>query len=425
MNPVVSVFSYLRRYWRKILLPAVVLALAFLGTVILVKSSPEPPSSPLEEQSWAVIAETVRYVEARPQLRLYGRLVAGRTAELRVPVSGEIVALSDKLREGGVLEQGDELLRIDDFSYQSALVEARATLSEARARLDEYQASLGQEENALERELEQLALTRVDEERAEELARRGTVSQKFVDDRRLATLAKELSVENRRNSVEVQTSRIAQQEAVIDRFASGVRRAERDLEDTVLRSPFNGLVEEVSVAEGRLVGVNERVADLIDLDDLEARFTLSNAQYARIIASESSLQGRKLDITWSAGNESIAYSGTVARTAPRIEAGSGGVDIYVDLDIDGADTPLRLGAFLEADFPDVVYENVVRLPQSAVYNNDTVYVINDERLGARKIDVVGADGSLVLVRGDLVEGDTALTSRLPQAGDGVQVFVVQ
>ena len=424
MSPIVSFLSVLRRNWHKVLSPTSLFVLAVFSFAALVLSGPDLPKEIPEEHSWAVSVETARYIEARPQLRLYGRLVAGRTAELRALASGTVVTMSEKLREGGAFKQGNELLRIDDFSYQSALVEARAMLSEARARLDEYRASLRQGENALERELEQLELTRTDEERAEELARRGTVSQKFVDDKRLATLAKELSVENRRNDVKVQTSRIAQQEAVIERLESGVRRAERNLEDTVLHAPFNGLVEDVGVAEGRLVSVNDRVANLIDLDNLEARFTLSNAQYARILAAGSGLQGQELEVRWNAGKEVAAFSGVVARAAPRIEAGSGGVDIYVRLEIDGSDTPLRPGAFLEADFPDVVYENVVRVPQSVLYEDDTVYVVADERLSGRKVDVVGADGPFVLLRGDLAAGDAVLASRLLQAGEGVKVRII-
>lgn len=424
MSLIVSIFSFFRRNWHKILSPMGILALAIFSTIVLLTSGSTPPREIPEEQSWPVSVENAQYIEARPQLRLYGRLVAGRTAELRALVSGKVVTISERLREGSALKQGNELLRIDDFTYQSALVEARAMLSEARARLDEYHASLRQEKNALEREFEQLSLTRTDERRAEELAQRGTVSQKFVDDKRLATLAKELSMENRRNNIKVQTSRIAQQEAVIERLESGVRRAERNLADTVLRAPFNGLVEDVSVAEGRLVSVNDRVANLIDLDNLEARFTLSNAQYARILAAGSNLQGRELEIRWNVGEEIIAFPGVVARAAPRIEAGSGGVDIYASLEIDGADTPLRPGAFLEADFPDVVYENVIRVPQSVLYEDNIVYVVVDERLSVRKVDVVGADGPSVLLRGDLAAGDAVMTSRLLQAGEGVKVRII-
>lgn len=408
----------------KLLLPLLVLTIAGLATARLMASGTEPPRSPTEERFWSVSVEPVRREEAQPQLRLYGRLVAGRTAELRALVAGEVVETSENLREGGILLRGEELLRIDNFYYQSALLEARANLEEARARLQEHEIALVQEQSALGREIEQLELNRIDQERAEDLASRGTVSQKTVDDKRMITLGKELSVQNRRNNVQIQEARIAQQQAVIKRLESGVGRAERNLENTVLSAPFDGLVEVVGVAVGRLVSVNDRVANLIDLNNLEARFTLSNAQYGRIIATEGSLAGRDLKVIWKAGREALVYSGVVSRAAPRIETGSGGVDIYVRLQIENVDTPLRPGAFLEADFPDVTYPNVVRLPQTALYEGDIVYVVDDERLTSRTVEVVGRDGAFMLLRGDIGDGEAVLTSRLPQAGEGVRVQVV-
>lgn len=409
----------------KILLPLVVLALAGVAAGGLVNSAPEPPSTEPQERIVNIAAAPVSIGAATPMLRLYGRLVSGRSVDLRALVAGEVVSVSEQLREGGLLLRGEEILRIDDFAYQSALREARASLAEARARLWEYQATLRQEEDALQRELEQLELTRIDQERAEELAERGTISRKSLDDKRLATLARELSTDNRRNNIAVRKARIAQQEAVIERLDSGVSRAGRALEDSVLTAPFDGLVEEVGVAAGRLIGVNDRVATLIDLGNLEARFTLSNAQYGRLIAADVPLMGREMEVIWRAGAEVTRWSGRIARAAPRISAGSGGVDIYVALDIDNVNTPMRPGAFLEADFPDITYENVVRLPQTALYEGDTVYVVGEEeRLQPRAVDVVGEEGQDVLLRGGLRAGDVALVSRLPQVGAGIRVRVV-
>ena len=409
-----------RRLWHKTILPLAVLLLAALGAFGLVQSATEPPRSAPQERVWSVSTMPVRIGAAQPRLRLYGRLVAGRAAELRALVAGEVVAVSEQLREGGLLLQGEELLRIDDFTYQSALREARANLAEARARLQEYRVSLSQEEESLRRELAQLELVLTDQQRAEELAERGTVSQKVVDDKRLATLAREVSAEARRNNVRIQQARIAQQEAVIERLESAVERARRNLRDTVLSAPFDGLAEGVGVAVGRLVNVNDQVANLIDLHNLEARFTLSNAQYGRIIR-QGDLTGRELQVFWNAGRENLAWTATVARAAPRIAAGSGGVDIYVRLQIEDIDTPLRPGAFLEADFPDVAYENVARLPQSALYDGDIVYVVEDDRLQPRRVETAGEDGEFLLLRGELRAGDMALVSRLPQAGAGVRV----
>ncbi|MCY4052376.1 MAG: hypothetical protein OXE98_00685, partial [Hyphomicrobiales bacterium] len=79
MKPIIYA---LLRNWHRILSPVVVLALAIFSTAALLLSGSAPPREIPEEHSWAISVETAQYVEVRPQLRLYGRLVAGRTAEL-------------------------------------------------------------------------------------------------------------------------------------------------------------------------------------------------------------------------------------------------------------------------------------------------------------------------------------------------------
>ena len=71
--------------------------------------------------------------------------------------------------------------------------------------------------------------------------------------------------------------------------------------------------------------------------------------------------------------------------------------------------------------PGPTYTAVVRLPESALYGDDTVYVVKDDRLEARKTNLVTRLGSDVVLRGGLQEGDTVLVTRFPEVGPGVLV----
>ena len=84
---------------------------------------------------------------------------------------------------------------------------------------------------------------------------------------------------------------------------------------------------------------------------------------------------------------------------------------------------IRPGAFVEVRVPDREYQNVARLPASAVFDGDTVYAIEKGRLVARKIEVVGTDGSDILVSGELAPGEEVMMTRLSVAGPGIKVRV--
>lgn len=415
------------RGWRfarlamKTLTPLVVLALGAASYAGLKATKPQVPERPTREKVWAVKTATVDFANYQPDLRLYGETIVGRRVELRALVAGKVVETGKALREGGLVKQNDVLLRIDPFEYEGALDEARARLKEARARATELEAAFENEQDALRRSKEQLVISRRDLERAIPLAKRGTVSKKVADDRRMIVSEREQAAEQRANNLAIQQARSEQQRAIIAQLDWKVRQAERNLRDTVLTAPFDAYVTSVSAEVGRLVGANDQVATLLDRKWVEVRFVLTDRQFGRIVAREGTVIGRPAKVRWHVGDEPIVYDARIERVAAEISSESGGVEVYARLADPGSPLPIRAGAFVEIRVPDRPYENVARLPQTSLYRGDRVYVIEKDRLSERIVDVIGTAGEDILVRGKIAAGDRVITTRLSSAGEGLRV----
>ena len=56
-----------------------------------------------------------------PYLSAFGEVQSRRTLDLRMAAGGQIVEISPNFAEGGVVEQGEILVRLDDADAQSAL----------------------------------------------------------------------------------------------------------------------------------------------------------------------------------------------------------------------------------------------------------------------------------------------------------------
>lgn len=407
-------------------LPLAVIAGSVAGYNYLTATKPEPAKRAKTEPAFSVRTVPVEFGSYQPTLTLYGSAVAGRQVDIRALVSGRVVETSPALREGGLVQQGDTLLSIDPLDYETALAEAKAQLAETRARVAEFKASRVADKASLDYAQKQLVLAESDLKRALPLARDGTVSARTVDDRQQVVLQRKQAADQLANAINVWDARIEQQEAIADRMATVIRRTEQRVGDTGLVAPFNAYVTEVGAQIGRMVGVNDKVATLIDRDWIEARFTLTDEQYGRIIAKEGSLEGRDVDVAWKLGQTSFRYPATIERVGAQIQTSSGGVEIFARIKDPSKPTPLRPGAFLSVTLPDTNFEDVARLPATALYNGDTVFVVNaDNRLETRKVDVVaGADADL-LVRGKLKTGEKVLTSRISTPGDGVLVNQVE
>jgi len=414
-----------RVIWMALLTVAVIGA-GIYGQRMLIASKEDPPKRPARERVSYVETVPVSFADYQPMLRLYGETVAGRRVELRSLVAGEVKSVGPGLRDGGEVEAGDPLLTINPFNYEGAVVETEAELAAARGKLDELQASAKLERDSLKRDREQLDIALKDVKKTEALVRRNAVSARLLDERELVLSQRRQTFEQRQNNIKVQAARITQQEATIARLTWALKQARQRLAETKLTAPFNAYVSDVNADVGRLLGASDRVATLLDRDWIEARFVMTDQQYGRVVAAAKEegkrLIGQPVTVIWRVGSAPIQYEAEIARVGATIASGQGGVTIIARLKDPTAPIAIRPGAFVEVVSADRRYADVARLPQTAIYDNTTLYVVKDGRLDARTVEVVGSDGKFALVTGDkLAKGDSVVTTRLSTVGTGLKV----
>jgi hypothetical protein len=66
---------------------------------------------------------------------------------------------------------------------------------------------------------------------------------------------------------------------------------------------------------------------------------------------------------------------------------------------------------------------VAQLPESALYDSNTVYVIEGERLKKRQVELIARIGNDVLLRGEIRNGDQVVTTRFAEIGPGQKVEI--
>lgn len=382
------------------------------------------PTVPIErqgERARPVSVVTAAPTAVSPTLTVYGRIVSGRSVDMRPLVAGQVVSVSDELVDGARVEAGAPLATIDPFAYEGALVRARADLAEAQARLAELDARRRQETDAIARAEEQLAIAQRDFERLAALRDSGVTSARAFDDVQLRVSQAEAALETRQNQLAIFDAQRAQIEASLERLDFAVAQAERNLADTVLRAPFDALVSEVGVEVGKVVSTADRVATLVATERLEARFSLSDAQYARL-AEAGDLVGRPITVTWRAGDVAVTREAVVARVAT--QAADASFAIFARF-ADGAPSDvLRPGAFVEAQIADRAYENALMLPVAALYDGGIFVVGDDDRLRRVDVEVLAyGDEGVVVHAGDIAAGTPILASRLTAASAGQLVEV--
>lgn len=201
-----------------------------------------------------VAVAPVEFRVLKQTVEAVGTSRARRTVDIVPEADGRLVELA--LAPGAMVREGDTLARLDDRIERTNLVEAEARLTEQRQTLDR---------------IEQLRLTNAAAE---------------------ATL-------------EEATARLAEARADLD-------RARRQLEDRVIRAPFDGVVGLTDVDVGARVSSGQVLARLDDLSEVEIEFSLPETLFSKI------RPGQAVEAT-SAAFGDLSFAGTIDAVDSRID----------------------------------------------------------------------------------------------------------
>ncbi|MEM1075711.1 MAG: HlyD family efflux transporter periplasmic adaptor subunit [Pseudomonadota bacterium] len=375
--------------------------------------------APARERVFVVDLVTARSGVETPVLETFGEIKTRRTLELRAAVSGRVVGLAPNFEDGGKVETGDVLVAIDPADLKSEYDRMTADLADAQAEVRD--ADRGLELANLEKEAAEQQSVLRDQSLSRQLglADRGVGSAASVETAELEAAAAEAVVIAR-------TLAVAQAEARVDQAATHLTRAEialeevaRDLEDTTIEAPFSGTLSATSVVEGGLIAANERLADLIDPQDLEVAFRVSNAQYARLLDNRGRLVGADVAVILDVAGADLQATGRLNRVSAETGEGLTGRLVFAGLD---SAFGFRPGDFVTVKVKEPQLDNVVRLPATAVDASGEVLVLSGaDRLEALQVELLRRQGDDVLVRSPELEGREVVKQRTPLLGNGVAV----
>jgi RND family efflux transporter MFP subunit len=382
----------------------------------------EPQTIPARERVFAVNAVTVAPETVTPVVQVFGEVQSRRSLELRASASGTAVYLSENFEDGGRVEAGELLLRIDPFAAQSARDTVAADLREAEADLADARRSLDLAMDELAAAEEQVVLRDRALARQLDLLDRGVGTDAAVETAELAVSAARQAVLSRRQAIAQAETRIEQAETTIDRSRIALAEAERRLADTEVFAAFPGILNDVSLVAGRLVNANERLGELIDPDALEVAFRVSTAQYARLLRPDGRLPELPVTVSLDVLGLDLAASGTVTRESASVGEGQTGRLLYARLD----DAPgFRPGDFVSVTIAEPPLDRVAVLPAAALSPSGEVLVIaEDGRLTAAPVTLLRRQGDAVLVQADDIAGAQIVAERTPLLGPGIRVRVL-
>jgi RND family efflux transporter MFP subunit len=384
-------FSPILNFLKKGLVTIVILAGFFGGFTYLQSTKKEVAATPPEEQVWTIQAITAVSDDISPTEQAFGTVSSGRGAQLRFGVAGEVISVSERLRNGVDVEKGEILARLDSERSALALEEVKLQLAAEKRQISQLETQLEVRTRMYER-----ALT---------LFEKAVGSQAEID-------ASQLAVSSAANMLDQAKARQAQ-------LKVAAKRHQKDIDDAELKSPFDGTLSAVELALGNQVNNSHLVAHLTDLSRLEVSFVAPVSIYQNINA----LIGSKVQLRWTSGTAASAeVSAVITRAEIIVDRSEGGGRLYAELP-ENAARNIPPGAFVEVLYKGQSFTDVIAVPEEALFGSDTVYVIKEGRARKRLIEVKHRSPGAVLIAGDIEDGEQIVATRLPGIGDGIRVRV--
>jgi multidrug efflux pump subunit AcrA (membrane-fusion protein) len=119
------------------------------------------------------------------------------------------------------------------------------------------------------------------------------------------------------------------------------------------------------------------------------------------------------------------WTGYVKRTTGQVDRTSRLVSVVVEVPEPFADSdsrpPLLPGMFVEVLIQGRVLKNAVAVPRDAIHNGNQVWVVENERLHVRALDIVRTDEKFAYATSGLTEGAAIIVSSLDIVVDGTKV----
>lgn len=382
-------------YMRRIIYCTVIILAGVLIARYLIATKPTISKRPAEK-----IAPLVNVVPLEPRshairIEAMGSVIPSREIVLKTPVAGEIIALNDEFAVGGLLQAGSTILRIDPKDYELALEQKERILADA-----EYAYKL-------------------------ELGRQDVARQEWD------LLYGDESKNDAESTLALRKPHLEKVEADVRAAKAEVEQAKIDLSRTEVKAPFNALVLNKYVDMGAFVASQEKLADLVGIDEywVQVSLPLDRLQWlaipkdsretgspARIFYRQDNVrEGRVLRLLGDLSKE-----GRMARLLISVP------DPLGLLEKESGVKQLVIGEYVRVELEGEVLRDVFLIPRTALHNDREIWLATAEgKLAVRPVTTLWRDEESVLVRDGLQAGDFLVVSELPVPVDGMAIRVEQ
>jgi len=360
---------------------APLLALLFPALLLAGCGETAAPQKPGADLLPSVITTAVQPREVASVFEYVGRSEASQRVEVRARVTG--VLTERPFEEGGSVEAGTVMFRIDPAEFEARRDSAKASVAKADAAVTEAENNLERYQKLVERDAASIA--KLDEA----VAKSATTKAELADAR------------------------------------AALRTAELDLGYTVIASPIAGRAGRASVDVGNLIGPDSGVlATVVQLDPIYVVFSIGEREYLTYAEKNRGQNGPAMTPRIRlATDELYEHDGKFDLIGNEVDPATGTIPIRMSFP--NPDRLLVPGQFVNVVLTSNAPDKRIVVPQASVQENQSgpfVLVVDaQDRVEARPVKTGQRTGPDVVVLEGLEAGETVIVDGIQKVRPGGKV----
>jgi len=343
-----------------------------------------------EETAILTIVDVMTVEQQTVSLNLpsYGVVNPKYKTQLVTEVQGRLQSISTNFVAGGMVKKGEQLALIEPSDYEADLMQAEANVAQATAMLNE------------------------------EIARGEVAKIEFKDFDK--GVAPELGL---------RIPQLKKEQANVKSAQAGLARAKRNLERTVIRAPFDGIIKARKVDLGQYVTLGTNLGELYDTNIAEVRLPLTNSDLAYLESIDN--PDTQVTLNASLAGQDISWEGNIIRSENVIDEQNRMVylvaevtDPYLLQARSMNKLPLKYGSFVTAVIKGRTVTGIVSLPRHVVRNDQVAIVKADNTIEMRSVNIVKSDIDKVYIKDSFTDGERISTTNVVNLSDGQKVKIL-
>ena len=344
------------------------------------------------------LAREISSQTASTVLNASGYVTARRQATVSSKFTGKVIEVL--IEEGMQVETGQVLARLDDSNVATGYALAEAQVRSAETSLKETRALLVEAEAIYKR------------------------TRNLVD----RQLASEAEMDRARAGSESLAAQLESKQADVTVAEKQLDVYRQQLEDTIIRAPFTGVVVAKNAQPGEMISpvsagggfTRTGIGTIVDMDSLEIEIDVNEAYINRVKPGQKIVATLDAYPDWSIPCHVIAIIPTADRQRATVEVRVG----FDELDSRILPDMGVKVAFQEEGGKTTTGRAGVLIPQSAISESDDktyVLLVNNGVVERRAIATAGKRGKEMLVTSGLTGGDIVITSAPSGLAAGTRV----